>query len=292
MNAGILIIGCGKVGSRLAQGWIQAAVPVWALARSGDSAKNLQSLGVQVIRGDLDDAGELLALADLPLENMTLYYLAPPPGEGEGDPRMLHFLQALEQGNVPEQIIYMGTSGVYGDSAGEWVDEQSPLHPETSRARRRLAAEQALRAGATRLGFSLTLLRVGGIYGPGRLPEARLRKGLPVLRESECGYSNRIHLDDLLTICVACAEQPAEGVRVFNVSDGRPGNMTEYFLAVADRLGLQRPPQISMAEAAEQLSPAMLSYLGESRRMDSRKVWRELGLEPRYPDLASGLAEI
>lgn len=292
VDSGIVIIGCGDIGTRLAAYWLGCQTPVWALARTADSAHRLQSLGLRVVRGDLDNPTSLHALASTTLTGKTLYYLAPPPGEGEGDGRMQNFLQSLSHDNQPAQIIYMGTSGVYGDSQGAWVDELSPLHPDTSRACRRLAAEQALREAAQRLGFALTLLRVGGIYGPGRLPEARLRKGLPVLREEECGFSNRIHVEDLLAISVAAARQPTPGCRVFNVSDGQPGTMTGYFLAVAERLGLPPPPQISMDEAREQLSPAMLSYLGESRRMDSRKVWQELGLVPRFPHLAEGLREL
>ncbi|MBE0509811.1 MAG: SDR family oxidoreductase [Chromatiales bacterium] len=292
----IIIIGCGDVGTRLARRWRTAGVDVAALfrsaLRSGDRQQQLQSQGIAILHADLDQPETLAPLQAPGLHGRVLYYLAPPPGEGERDSRIEHFLACLGKDNCPQQLIYMGTSGVYGDSGGAWVDEECPTQPQTGRAIRRLAAETALRQASQELGFSLTLLRVGGIYGPGRLPEARLRQGLPVLRETECGYSNRIHVDDLLGICIAAAEHPQPGQRVFNVSDGKPGNMTEYFLAVAQALGLPPPPQLSLAEARQQLSPAMLSYLGESRRMDSRKVLRELAYQLRYPDLASGLRDI
>jgi nucleoside-diphosphate-sugar epimerase len=288
----IIIIGCGDVGTRLARQWRLAGAPVAALLRSADRQQQLQAGGITTLNADLDRPECLGLLAAPRLHRRVVYYLAPPPGEGEGDSRIEHFLACLGADNCPQQLIYMGTSGVYGDSEGGWVDEESPTVPQTGRAIRRLAAETALRQASKTLGFALTLLRVGGIYGPGRLPEARLRQGLPVLREAECGYSNRIHVDDLVGICIAAAEQPQPGQRVFNVSDGRPGNMTEYFLAVAQALGLPPPPQLSLAEAREQLSAAMLSYLGESRRMESRKVLRELNYSLQYPDLASGLRAI
>lgn len=290
VSGDVLIIGCGNVGTRLALRYLQQGRRVCALVRSNHRAAALSALGITVVKGDLDQAHSMQALAEILERASTCFYFVPPPGEGEGDPRVGNLLSVWDRQHHPGQLIYMGTSGVYGDTGGAWVTEQSPLQPQTDRARRRMLAEQAWREGAEHLGFALTLLRVGGIYGPDRLPEARLRRGLPVLREQECGYSNRIHVEDLLRICEACAAQPADGIRIYNVSDGRPGNMTEYFLAVADALGLPHPPQLSMAEAREQLSPAMLSYLGESRRMDSHKVWQELGLRPRYPDLASGLA--
>ena len=288
----IVIIGCGDIGQRLARLWQARAQSVVALVRSAARARELAAQGLEVVRGDLDQPDSLHALASAIAPGALIYYLAPPPAEGETDPRVIHFIEALKRAPPVGQIVYLGTSGVYGDSDGAWVDELSPTRPQTARARRRLAAEQALQRAAEELGLGLTLLRVGGIYGPGRLPEARLRKGLPLLREAECGYSNRIHLVDLLQVCLACAERPAEGVRIFNVSDNQPGNMTAYFLAVADALAIPHPEQLSLAEAQQRLSPAMLSYLGESRRLDSRKLQRELGVRLQYPDLASGLRDL
>jgi nucleoside-diphosphate-sugar epimerase len=130
---------------------------------------------------------------------------------------------------------------------------------------------------------------VAGIYGPGKLPLARLRRGEPTVRESEAPYTNRIHIDDLVRVCLAALARGGDG-EVYNVSDGVPGNMTDYFNQVADWAGLPRPPQIPLAEATDRLSAGMLSYLQESRRLDSGKLRRELGVALRYPDLASGLA--
>jgi nucleoside-diphosphate-sugar epimerase len=204
---------------------------------------------------------------------------------------MQHLLSALQPGHLPRRIVYISTSGVYGDTGGAWVTEETPPNPQTSRAKRRLAAETALRQFGKLSGVEVIILRVGGIYGPGRLPVERLQKGLPVLNETECGYTNRIHAEDLALICLATGER-GHTDNIYNVSDGQPGNMSQYFFAVADALGLPRPPSLPMDEARAQLSPAMLSYLTESRRMDNGKLLREFGLTLRYPDLASGLAEI
>jgi nucleoside-diphosphate-sugar epimerase len=135
----------------------------------------------------------------------------------------------------------------------------------------------------------IVILRVTGIYGPGRFPVSQLQTGQPVLNEAEGALTNRIHIDDLARICLAAGEKGADG-DIFNVSDGHPTTMTHYFNAVADFLGYPRPPQVSMAEAAQVMSPLMLSYMTESRRLDNSKMLRNLGVKLLYPDLESGLA--
>lgn len=284
----IFIVGCGDIGRLLAAKWRERGANVTALVRSEAGRRRLQGLGLNTVDGDLDQPQ---SLAGLDLADTVLYYLAPPPPRGEGDPRMHHFLGALRAGSLPRRIIYISTSGVYGDTGGAWVTEESPANPQTARARRRLDAETALRRFGAAQGVPVIILRLGGIYGPGRLPRERLEKGLPVLNETECGYTNRIHAEDLVTILLLAAEK-GRGDNIYNVSDGQPGNMTQYFNAVADALGLPRPPSLPMAAAREQLSEAMLSYLTESRRMDNRKLLREFGLTLRYPDLATGLAAL
>lgn len=281
----IFIIGCGDLGTRVARLWQAIGAPVSALVRSEAAMTRLQAQGIHAIRGDLDSPA---SLCGLPVENARVYYFAPPPAEGQEDTRMRAFVDAHLQ---PSQVVYVSTSGVYGDHRGTRVDEETPPAPGNVRARRRLDAETVLREWGRTAGVRVHVLRVGGIYGPGRWPLARLRAGTPVLREDECGYTNRIHIEDLASICMAVAKHGRED-RVYNVSDGSNGTMTEYFYAVADHFGLPRPPAISMAEARRQLSPAMLTYLVESRRMDNRRMLGELQITLRYPDLAAGLAGV
>jgi len=279
----IFILGCGDIGRRVARLWQARGAAVHALARSDASARALEAAGITAHRGDLDDP---VSLSTLTLDGALVYYFAPPPLQGSTDPRMVNF---TAHAGRPERVVYISTSGVYGDHGGAWVDEDTPTMPNTERAQRRLAAETVLRAWGVENKVAVSILRVGGIYGPGRWPLERLRKGTPVLHEAECGYTNRIHADDLAQICVIAAERGGAD-RIYNISDGQNGTMTQYFYAVADHFGIPRPPALSMAEARVQLSPAMLSYLLESRRMDNRRLLNELGVELRYPDLASGLA--
>lgn len=285
----VFIVGCGQVGRLLARRYQGQGRPVAALARSEATAGELAALGIRTVRGDLDDLASLAASGlQSEVAQALVQYLAPPPATGPADTRMASFLAAVAAGPHPRGLVYIGTTGVYGDCGGAWVDEDTPPNPQSDRARRRLDAESRLLDWGRRSGVAVTILRVGGIYGPGRLPEARLRRGAPILREEECGYTNRIHVEDLVSICVAAGAREGEG-RIYNVSDGNPGTMSGYFKAVARRLGLPPPEEIPMTEARERLSPEMLSYLLESRRIDTRRMRSELGVLLRYPELDAGL---
>lgn len=282
----ILIVGCGYLGRRVARREREQGSPVLALVRSAESAASLKLPGVEVRRVDLDDASTLV---DLPTQNAVIYYFAPPPSSGRSDPRISHFLSAISADALPARVVLVSTSGVYGDCRGEWVDESRPARPDADRAHRRFDAETRLRHWAGEHAVPFVILRVPGIYGPGRLPVERLTRRQPVLREAESPWSNRVHVDDLVSACLAAARHGASGA-VYNVSDGHPSTMTDYFNQVADAVGLPRPPQITMTEARAQLSEGMRSYLAESKRLDNRRMREELGVEPQYPDLARGLA--
>ncbi len=282
----VLIVGCGDVGRRVGRLWRERGVAVTGIARSPATLAAMEAIGIRPRRADLD-SGE--GLADLPLAGAFVYHFAPPPPKGTTDPRLARLLAALAGGPLPRRFVLLSTSGVYGDCGGALVDETTPPAPGTDRGRRRLDAERQLAAFGERYGVETVILRVGGIYGPGRLPEKRLREGVPMVPPEQAPLTNRIHVDDLAQVCVAAARRGRPG-GIYNVSDGSGGNMTEYFDAVADFLGLPRPPRIDRAEADRTLSAGMRSYLGESRRLDTRRLREELGVELRYPDLASGLA--
>ncbi len=284
MISSVFIVGCGDIGERVAQLWQAREVTVSGLARSPASRARLESKGIAAVHGDLDDIRSLTAL---PAHNALIYYFAPPPGGG-ADLRMAHFLGAVPPDRLPNKIVYLSTSGVYGDHQGGWVNEDTPPNPQTLRAKARLAAETALLDWGQIKKIPVVILRVGGIYGPGRLPIGRIKQGLPVVRREEAPYTNRIHADDLARVCVAAAEHGTNR-RIYNVCDGEHSTMTDYFNAVADCLGLPKPPQISLAEAQRTLSPEMLSYLNESRRMDNRRIREELGVALLYPTLETGL---
>lgn len=281
----IFIIGCGDIGRRTAALWQARSAVVAALARSDASAQQLQQLAITPVAGDLDQAA---SLQHLPLSATLLYYFAPPPADDDTDPRMRALVAAMTHGTRPDKIVYISTTGVYGDNHGAWVTEDTPLQPQAARSKRRVDAETVLRAFGKAQSVPVVILRVPGIYGPGRLPIEAIKTRRPVLDESESGYTNRIHAEDLARICVIAAEH-GRADTVYNVSDGQPSSMTAYFNQLADALGEPRPPVVSRAEAQRLLSPGMLSYLNESRRVDNRRMREELGVELLYPTLDSGL---
>jgi len=281
---GVLIVGCGDIGRRVAALYQSAGVPVTGLVRSAESAAALAAAGIEPLRCDLDAE----VPAALPAAGLWFWF-APPPGRGTTDTRLRRFLAGVR--TAPRRVLLISTTGVYGDSGGAWIDESAPVAPGSDRGRRRLDAERTLTAWAAARGVETVVLRVPGIYGPGRLPLARLRAGTPLLRPSEAPWTNRIHQDDLATACQVAMAHAAPG-SVINACDGHPGNMTEYFLRIADHFGIPHPPLLSRAEAERVLSPGMLSYLRESRRICNDRLLALPGMRLRYPDLAAGLAAI
>ena len=164
----------------------------------------------------------------------------------------------------------------------------APLNPATLRAQRRIAAEKAVREWCGARGIPWVILRVPAIYGPGRLLTERLKSGQPTIRAEECSYTNRIHVDDLVAVCrAAMTRSPRDSI--YNVSDGQPSTITDYLFKLAELTGLPKPPVISMQEAERSLSPSLMSFLKESKRIHNLKMLEELDLTLRYPDLASGL---
>jgi len=281
----VFIVGCGRIGRRVAGLWLARGARVRALARSPESAARLRASGIDPVEGDLDRAE---SLTEVPTRGALVYYFAPPPRSGTVDERVRRFTEALV-GRYPRRIVYISTTGVYGDRQGAWVTEDSAVQPGTDRARRRLDAENHLREFTRSKGIELVILRVAGIYGPEMLPVERLQRGDPVLAHAECGYTNRIHADDLAQVCAAAAVRGRPGA-VYNVADGEPGTLTGYFREVAEALGLPAPVEVSRAEAERTLGEGILSYLGESRRIDNARMLEELGVRLQYPSLSVGLA--
>lgn len=281
-----LIIGCGYLGRRVAALEHARGNPVSAIVRTMPSVQALTQAGIHALAADLDHAG---ALDSAPLLGQLVYYFAPPPAAGRSDPRMQQFVRTASDRNRPQRVVLISTTGVYGDCGGEWIDESRPPQPQTDRARRRLAAEQTLGDWGLASGVAVVILRVAGIYGPRRLPEQRLRERQPVLIEAQSPFSNRVHVTDLARACCAAA-QIGEAGAIYNIVDGHPTSMTDYFNRVADALGLPRPPQIDTEQAQHELSAGMRSYLSESKRIGNRRMREELGVIPDYPDLASGLS--
>ncbi len=279
------IIGCGDIGKRVAKELLAQGHKVQATAHKADGVADLKATGVVPIIANFDDRDKLPVLA---VHRQRLFYFMPPQGGGTSDARMANFCRMLSPDNCPQRIVYMSTSGVYGDCGAELVTEETPINPQTSRAKRRVSAENQLRDKAGELGFDLIILRVTGIYGPGRLPLAQLHKGHQVLRPEDSPVTNRIHSLDLVRICLVAMER-GESSDVFNVCDGQQSSMSEYFTAVADLYGLPRPQQLAWDEAQQVMNPLTLSFLQESRRMTNCHMLEKLGIKLQYPTLAEGL---
>jgi nucleoside-diphosphate-sugar epimerase len=280
----VLIIGCGDTGRRLAALYREEGRQVTGLVRSDGSVRALEAAGIRPIRSDLD-AGDL---PSLPSGGAKVFYFAPPVDVGADDVRIERLLDHLELTGSPTRFLYMSTTGVYGDCEGRWIDEDEPLKPSTYRAQRRISAEQAVQRWCDEHGVEWVVLRVPAIYGPGRLLTERLKSGMPTVKPEECSFTNRIHIDDLVRVChAAMAAAPARSI--YNVSDGHPSTITDYLFLLAELTNMPKPPLISMQEAERMLSPSIMSFMKESKRLKNEKLLKEVGISLRYPDLKSGL---
>lgn len=274
-----LVVGAGYTGSRVVQ-----QLP-------GEQAISLSRSQPGARRYDLDSADELPI--DLP-DRYSIIYTVPPalaapdaPNAAATDTRLGSLLAHLA--HPPVRFVYLSTTGVYGDRNGRHVDESATPEPASGRARRRYAAEQLLRAWCINAPSTLVILRVPGIYGPGRLGIDRIRAGTPMLTEKGANPGNRIHVDDLAACCIA-ALSPDTPAGVYNVGDGDMRSATWFAMEVARQCGLPMPPTVSRAEAERSFSESRLSFLRESRRVDTRKMRRVLAVMPRYTDAADGIA--
>jgi nucleoside-diphosphate-sugar epimerase len=281
---GVLIIGCGDTGRRLAALYRAEGRQVAGVVRSEASTRALEAVGIRPIRTDLDAN----TLPSLPSGGARVFYFAPPIDVGKDDVRIERLLDHLELTGLPARFLYLSTTGVYGDCEGRWIDESESLKPSTYRAQRRIAAEDAVRRWCGDHGIDWMVLRVPAIYGPGRLLTERLKSGMPTVKPEECSFTNRIHIDDLVTVCHAVMED-AKGGSVYNVSDGHPSTITDYLFLLAELTGMPKPPLISMQDAERMLSPSIMSFMKESKRIKNEKLLQETGLTLRYPDLKSGL---
>lgn len=282
---GVTVIGCGYTGQRLAARCRRRGRDVIALVRSSASRQTLDAIGVAAYRLDLDEeiAGGLPASFT---SDRQLIYMVPPGREGTTDDRMTRFLAAIR--GRPRCLVYLSTTGVYGDTGGARVDEETPPNPGSDRSRRRLDAEgQALR-WAHAADVPLRILRVPGIYGPGRLPLDRLSRGGPVLAPDPGRPGNRIHVDDLVRVSLAACDYDGP-LEIFNVGDGDSTDAGTFNELLAREAGLPPPATRSLEEMMERASPMGREFLSESRRVDVSRMREALGFVPRYPDPLSGI---
>jgi len=283
----VLIVGCGDVGLRVAQA-LHPRARVLALTSSPGRVAALRAVGVVPLVGNLDQAATLQRLAGVA---DRVLHLAPPPTEGTvQDPRTRGLLRALALRSHPLALVYGSTTGVYGDCAGQWVDETRAVNPTTARAQRRVDAEQHVRSWGRALGVPTTVLRIPGIYGHNREGGARerLQRGMPVLHATDDVYTNHIHADDLARACMLALWRGRAGAAM-NVTDDTDLKMGDYLDVAARLFGLPKPARVSRAQAAQVLSPMVLSFMSESRRLSNQRMKTDLGLRLRYPTVEQGL---
>lgn len=260
---------------------------IYALSRSEQCHQMLRALGAVPIVADLDYPETLERLAGLAHD---VIHLVPPPGTGSRDTRTANLIRALAKGgSIPQRLVYMSTSGVYGDCGGAVVSESRPTTPMSARARRRVDAERVLRRWGSESGTHVKVLRVPGIYAPERLPLARLKAGTPALVPSQDPYTNHIHAEDLARIVIAALNRGKSG-RAYNASDDSSMKMGDYFDLVADQFGLPHPPRVSLESAQQSIPENMLSFMRESRRLANKRLKRELRVRLRFPSVRDGVA--
>ena len=283
----ILIIGSGDVARRILP-HLAGRYRVFALLRNAARAADWRQAGAQPLLADLDDASSLGRIAGLA---EVVLHLAPPPNQGQRDTRTKHLLAALGKGkSLPRCLIYVSTTGVYGDCGGAAIDETRPLNAESPRASRRVDAEQRLRAWGTRNRVKVCILRAPGIYAADRLPLERLERNLPALAAADDVFTNHIHADDLAAACVA-AMRHGQANRSYNVVDDSDLKMADYFDQVADAFALPHPPRLTREAASTALSPMQMSFMRESRRIGNRRIKQELKLRLAFPSVTDGIAD-
>src|SRR5467141_3006878 len=249
----LLIVGCGKVGLRIVAR-LNRRFRVFATTTSPAQCQVLRRAGATPRLLDLD---------------------------GRPANRIAHLLQLLRR--RPRRFVYISTTGVYGDRRGAWVDEAASPAPITERALRRADAERRARAHP----WHASVLRVPGIYGPGRLPTERLRRAVPAPLPAEDVLTNHIHIDDLARICVASLFRAAPR-RVYNAVDDSCLALGEYLDLVADRFDLPRAPRLPRDALRRAVSPTQFSFFEESRRLRNRRIKSELRIRLWFPTVHDG----
>ncbi|WP_322521800.1 NAD-dependent epimerase/dehydratase family protein [Guyparkeria halophila] len=284
----IVLVGYGDVARRLAHRLTDHELV--AIGRHPADCPAGHQGRWQSVTIDLDDEDHLPAEATP--QGAIWIYLAPPPRRGQTDTRLAKWM--AEASNPPSGLIYISTTGVYGDRGGNWVDESTPPAPAHDRGHRRLNAEGQCQRYAQANQIPACTLRVTGIYACDRLPVDKVRQGTPVPAGPEAPWSNRIHAEDLSDILRLLIDRIETGhplTGTFNVSDNQPTPTNVTYRQIAAHFGLPQPPEASLATVLEQASPMAREFLSESRRVDASAIQRALGWTPRYPGLAAALAD-
>ncbi|MDB4090177.1 NAD-dependent epimerase/dehydratase family protein [Gammaproteobacteria bacterium] len=220
-------------------------------------------------------------------ENSTVIYMAPPSTSSNKDTRIGNFIKNISNLKI-KKIIYMSTSGVYGDCGGKTVDENTKVSPITERATRRVDAENQLITFSKKNNVKLIILRVPGIYGKGRLPVDRVKLREPLVNLNESRITNIIHVEDLARICIASIALENQ-IEIINVSDGSPIKTTAYYEYVYAAINVELPKYITFNQALKTYSEKRLSFLKESRVLNVEKMKKIFDGCIVYKDASTGI---
>ena len=288
-----LIVGCGYLGGRVARLWQEAGEQVWVLTRSADKALLLGREGYSTVVADINSIRDLQPSL-FPAQGLSTVLFS--VGYDRQSPQPI---QQVYAGGLAKLLgspifnsatgqtcrwIYISSTGVYGTAAGDFVDEETPPQPAREGGKASLAAEQVLRAHPN--GSRGIILRLAGIYGPGRIPRsADLLAGRPIDAPAE-GWLNLIHVDDAARIVLLAAEQAAVP-NLYCVSDNSPVQRGDYYRELARLLSAAEPRFVP----PDPDSPASLRA-GSDKRVRPAKLFRDLAPQLLYPSYREGLAAI
>ncbi len=295
-----LIVGCGYLGTRVAAAWQALGEQVAVVTRFADRAAALAAQGFQPIVADVSEPGSLATLAELPPPDTLLYAVGFDRASGKAMrdiyvQGLQNVLEAFPRGGGPRRWIYISTTGVYGSLDGQ-VTEETPCEPTREGGKICLEAEQLLRSHP--LGQRCIVLRLAGIYGPGRIPNRQsLLQGEPIVADADSRL-NLIHVDDAASVVLA-AETRGKPPALYLVSDGQPPRRGEYYAEAARLLGAPPPQLISPGEATANAPTAgnpmssrtARAHDASAKSIDNSKMLRELGVVLRYPSFREGLSQ-
>ncbi len=264
--------------ARQATGWTRIAGTV----RSAEKAAELRGTGLEALIFD-GDAAEPAVEPTLTASDALLVSVQ--PGQ-TGDPVLARFAAILASAPALRTVVYLSTVGVFGDHGGAWIDERTTPVPESERGRARLAAERDWLALGARSGKSVQVLRLAGIYGPGRNALADLAAGEARRVVKPGQVFNRIHVADIGR-AIDAAFTFGGGSRVWNVADDEPAPAPDVIDYAAGLMGIAPPPLVTVEQAA--LSPMARSFYAANRRIGNRALKEELGVRLAYPTFRAGL---
>ena len=273
----------GVLARRLAaKGW-----SISGTCRDAERAHQLCAEGFNVVIFD----GKTPPIEPARIFSSATHLLISVPPDEDGDPILRHFGAAIEARKDLSWIGYLSTTGVYGNTDGRMVDENSPIDPDVARSGRRALAEIDWLAIYRDFGLSIQIFRLAGIYGPGRNVLEQLRRG-KARRIYKPGHKfSRIHVADIANVLASSIAQPNPGA-VYNVCDNEAIETSQVTEFAADLLGIAPPPLLPFAQAAKAMSLMGLSFWQDNRLVDNTRIRSELGVVLDHPDYRAGLTAL